>query len=992
MQIPIRSKKFLKLSVSLFLILLALSTYFAQQPDPSATPSPEASPSASPTPNPPRAPSPTPLPGAQNFHQWGSITVFNGLPSDSVRAIAQTPDGVMWFGTDNGLARFDGRRIQNFSPDGSGLNRILSLKTARSGELWVGTQAGAFVYRDSGFELIEGTKGIGVTAILAGEEVLLGTDTGMVMRIRYDGSGKRSVENLMATPIQTTEEAPLAVTGLLEAEFMLVASTSGKGLFTIADGRADEVLDQRVPRFINALAADEKGNILLAADAATGASGFYEERSGLGFVRSSLPTARVLALEGNDSGLWVGTERFGVFHVVGSKVKKAYTFENTSGGLRSNTVYTFFTDREGVVWIGTNRGVSRFDRLGAEQQTISDSANSNFIRSLFRARKDRTFAGTNRGLYLSHGNTWKSQPGFDGKAIYAIAEHKSTELLIGTSAGIFDLRGRLIAPGDSRGFANTPDGTYAAVYGRGVLQILAGARGFGLSEGPMPVVFSQPDVTAIAGANEKLWIGTANSGLFSVTNRSIKAEFDPATLASGTIWRLYTAADGTLWIGGQHGVFRVRDQRAEKVIDAEEVRDVFVDGNYIWAATTTRGLVQARFDERFGLLVSEVGFEQGLPSEKAFSIIPDDDGILVATNRGVVTYRRGTVPPKIIVTRIASQRSHDLREAASTIDLEYPQNSLLIEVAGQSSRTFPEEFQYAFVLTSSKGEEIDRRLSNDFQYSPVVLSAGEYTIEAIAFNRDLLASEPLMIRFSVARAPFPWTATALGVLLLIALMGLVWAFVANRRVLVRNREIAAAKLDLANEAERERRRIARDLHDQTLADLRSLMLLSDAAKPEIAGFRDEIEAISGEVRRICEDLSPSVLENVGLVAALEFLLKGAIANHSFAAKEDLEENLGFSMNIQLQIYRIAQEVLTNIKNHSSADRVDMTVDESDGEFVMEICDNGDPFDPESVTSIGRGIASINARASMIAADIGWDESSDGGNRFVLKISEKKETI
>src|SRR3954466_11398450 len=54
-----------------------------------------------------------PLP--QSLHQWGSISVFNGLPSDGVRAITQTPDGYLWFGTDNGIARYDGSRIQNFS-------------------------------------------------------------------------------------------------------------------------------------------------------------------------------------------------------------------------------------------------------------------------------------------------------------------------------------------------------------------------------------------------------------------------------------------------------------------------------------------------------------------------------------------------------------------------------------------------------------------------------------------------------------------------------------------------------------------------------------------------------------------------------------------------------------------------------------------------------------------------------------------------------------
>src|SRR5947208_6398686 len=86
------------------------------------------------------------FPPTLNFHKWGSITVFNGLPSDSVRAIAQTPDGIMWFGTDNGLARFDGRRIQNFSVAESDKNGVLALQAAPTGELWIGTENGAFVY------------------------------------------------------------------------------------------------------------------------------------------------------------------------------------------------------------------------------------------------------------------------------------------------------------------------------------------------------------------------------------------------------------------------------------------------------------------------------------------------------------------------------------------------------------------------------------------------------------------------------------------------------------------------------------------------------------------------------------------------------------------------------------------------------------------------------------------------------------------------------
>src|SRR5687768_18425639 len=114
--------------------------------------------------------------------------------------------------------------------------------------------------------------------------------------------------------------------------------------------------------------------------------------------------------------------------------------------------------------------------------------------------------------------------------------------------------------------------------------------------------------------------------------------------------------DGSIWIAGQHGVFRIAIDEIEKVIEAEDVRDVYIDRSDIWAATTTRGLLHARHHDLFGWMVSSIGFEQGLPSEKAFSIAPHvgeitrltrGDGLLIATNRGVVSYTPGTIAPKL---------------------------------------------------------------------------------------------------------------------------------------------------------------------------------------------------------------------------------------------------------------------------------------------------------------------------------------------------------
>jgi signal transduction histidine kinase len=330
---------------------------------------------------------------------------------------------------------------------------------------------------------------------------------------------------------------------------------------------------------------------------------------------------------------------------------------------------------------------------------------------------------------------------------------------------------------------------------------------------------------------------------------------------------------------------------------------------------------------------------------------------------------------------VLSQRAHDLRELASTIALDYPQNSLLVEVAGLSSRTFPEEFQYAWLLKNGKSEVIDRRVNHDPQYSPAGLKSGEYSIEVRAINRDLLLSDPLVVKFSIGKAPFPWTATALGVLLVIAITGLIFAVIEHERIRERNRQLATARLNLANEAERERRRIARDLHDQTLADLRQLLMRAD--EMHAASLRSEVETISSEIRRICEDLSPSVLENVGLIAALEHLLTTTVANGTFHVGPSLAESVDLPMTTQLQIYRIMQEVLTNIRLHSDASTVAMEIASNDL-LRFSITDNGSSFTPDRGRPNGRGIANIKARADLIGSRVSW-RPSDAGNRFELLI-------
>jgi signal transduction histidine kinase len=423
-------------------------------------------------------------------------------------------------------------------------------------------------------------------------------------------------------------------------------------------------------------------------------------------------------------------------------------------------------------------------------------------------------------------------------------------------------------------------------------------------------------------------------------------------------------------------------------------------------------------DDQFGAVVSRLDAEQGLPSQNTFAVLPmrangNDETLLIGTNRGVARYVPSRAAPVLMPIRIIGQRIHQLEEMRTGINLDYPQNTLVLDVAATSSRTFPEQFQYAFLLYDGAGKLVKQKLSHDAQFTMESLKAGKYKVVARAFSKDLIASAPLSFEFNVAGAPFPRTTVALSVLLALALVALWFGYYQNRRLARTgaalkdtNRQLTDARLQLANETETERRRIARDLHDQTLADLRHLLMLTDqlpangheageqskAVAPAV--FRNEIESISNEIRRICEDLSPSVLENVGFSAALEWALANAVTHapverkfeYEFTADENLDEQLNLPRATEMQIYRILQEAVSNISRHAAAKRVRLTATTSPaGDFLLTLEDDGRDFDPhDRKLKQGRGLANIRARASLIEAEVNWSKREGGGTQFTLR--------
>jgi signal transduction histidine kinase/ligand-binding sensor domain-containing protein len=969
----------------------------------------------------------------------------------------------MWFGTEAGLAKFDGRRTQAMNDPELPAGRVLALQVDKTGALWIGTEAGAARYIEGSFKALKETAGQTISSIITPEAgvALMASEQGQVFECRVSAatvnadSSRLAIEREVATRITLNTRAllnqplasadkdhpgRLAITSLALTNNKLYAGTLSRGVLQIENGAAKEPQMRPIAYFVNALEIDPDGHLWV------GARGKKEEQAALsGFdpanlKREEAPTGPVMSLRSIGDEVWAGTDGRGVFRISGAKVQR-FTFDGTAGGLRSDHVYSIFADREGVIWFGTDRGVCRFDPQAPRVESLGESPDSNFVRALYQTSSGKTLAGTNRGLFVfdAEAATWNAVAELGRNTIYAIAEDKSGRLLVASASGFYIAprqaarledqtftrlesgSGIPDAPGSVRAITQFRGATYFAIFGRSVERLDGGRTSLSWpnSENTREVI------SLLADGDTRLLIGTARDGLLSSDGKTIQIESSLTALKGATVRSMARTNDGSLWFATANAVYLCNQQHdCNPTVPNIDSRFIITNPseklNEIWCGTRGNGLLRILLDPTIGPVISQLDSEQGLPSQNVFAVLPERqaDGsevLLIGTNRGVARYRPGQLGPTLFASRIISKRVHTPDELQAGLSLEYPQNSLLLDVTAISSRTFPEQFQYAFTLVDSSGKQVKQKLSRESQFTMEGLKPGKYSVTARAFTKDLVASAPLTFAFTVAKAPFPWTSTALAILLGLALLALLWAILERRRIVATsaalvdaNRELAGARLNLANEAERERRRIARDLHDQTLADLRHLALLTDQLKTNgepaqlnSAALRGEIESISQEVRRICEDLSPSVLQNVGFAAALEFALSHAAQDappdkrfeYQFHCDDAVEERSQLAPSEQMQIYRIVQEAVSNIWRHATPTEVKMFVTSAEpGEFLLRLEDNGRAFEAGSNNAEGRGLANMRARAGLIEAHISWDKRSDGGTIFTLKRDAQQKTL
>jgi signal transduction histidine kinase len=217
---------------------------------------------------------------------------------------------------------------------------------------------------------------------------------------------------------------------------------------------------------------------------------------------------------------------------------------------------------------------------------------------------------------------------------------------------------------------------------------------------------------------------------------------------------------------------------------------------------------------------------------------------------------------------------------------------------------------------------------------------------------------------------------------------------------------AAVAVDLSNRVARdalrrvvegqelERRRLARELHDETGQALTSILLglkqveeaSADDARQAAAALREQIVQTLQNVRRLAVELRPSALDDFGLVPALERL------GESFSEKSgipvDVETNLDATRlpeEIETALYRIVQEALTNVAKHAGASHVSIVVTKREGAVMAVVEDNGKGFGAGGGEGTGLGLVGMKERVGLLDGRLAIESTEGAGTTVVAEV-------
>jgi len=575
------------------------------------------------------------------------IGLEEGLSQSNVNCIAQDSIGYMWFGTQEGLNRYNGYDFKTFkhkqSDDKSiSDNYINVIYKDISGRLWVGTRGGLNQYNyyledwtRSNIQKVSNSNN--VLSITEDQNGILwvGTEKELIFFNKNDNRWEHAIPTNRANSICQVNDSILVIgnnQGLQFFNFRSNTSTFKNEMVTDPTDIQNQI--------IQTVIKGEDGVYWIGTKSGLYRHNYFDKV--IIFVdslHSDEKDIRSLFFDKPKSELWIGTYGGGLI-IYNTKTKNVIRKKSTHpelGGLSNNFVLSIFRSKSRIMWIGAQSEVNIFDPEKKPFYTVSSSSdansiNNNFIWSFYENDQGILNIGTDRGLneFDPHKNIWRhysnENSNLEDNTVRVICKRKNNaNLWIGTKNGLYEFIS------DRKAFRSIK----------------------------IPDRSNDTDDRFIKALHEDknglLWIGTNEGGLIKYNpalNVFSYCNFhdNDSCIGNNRILSFYQDVDGELWVGTFGTGLSKYDTISETFInfskliiknDTVQINTCLsfqqIDSSSFWVGTVGNGLL--KFDKSMGYFTENYTIDEGLPNNMIYGILKDKhDCLWLSTNNGVCKF------------------------------------------------------------------------------------------------------------------------------------------------------------------------------------------------------------------------------------------------------------------------------------------------------------------------------------------------------------------
>jgi ligand-binding sensor domain-containing protein/signal transduction histidine kinase len=958
---------------------------------------------------------------------WGTD---RGLPNNTVTGLAQAADGFLWCATYDGVVRFDGVRFVRVGPDDPAnqqANRVLCLHLDRRGQLWLGTDGAGllrhtggtaftryaeapgsaansvrWLAEDAGGDLWLGTRG-GLGQLRAGKVSWFTDATGFtnasksIWNLAFDGEGRlwiadwsslKAFQNgrFESALLRPELKVPLRAVHA-DHDGNVWAGMLGKAVRRQADGQwlALEDDGQFANTEVAAFCQTRSGDFWIGTR-----KGLFRRRGNEWKVitaRDGLISSEVRVLfEDREGNLWIGTGTGGLARLK-RRVLTTYTGQH---GLTDGGVQALREKAEGGLWVGmaegqvahgTATGFQRFQSAISPQTATPLSADAP-VKSLLHTRDGALWVGTfGNGLTRFHqGRSIQFVPSVGSPAridkVISLLEDRSGAVWVGTFYSLYKATGtNVLTPVQVGGrelrspvtalLEDRAGGLWVACDGLGVARLFGTNVTWLTRQEGLPTHFIR---TLHEDAGGTIWIGTT-AGLCSWREGTLSTFTSAHGLIDQTISQILEDDAGNLWLGSNQGIMRVAKSELQSVGQGRKNSlEVFAfgRGEGMLSVECSGGFSPAGLKTRDGKL--------WFPTTRGL-VMADPAQLKLATN---------PAPPPVYIEEVRADGKAVAQPHASSGEtsgrssspalLTLPHGTRRVEfVYTALSLTAPDRVRFKHRLEGFDPDWTEPESTRSTVYAQ--LRPADYRFQVIACNNDGLWNETgHALAFRIA-APF-WQTWWFLALSAVAAMGTLGAGI--RFVSVRQLRRKLRRLEEAHAIEKERMRIAQDMHDEIGGKLSRISFLSDMAHRDLPQASAASQQIN-EVSEAARDVINTVDEIVWAVSPRNDTLE-SLAHYICRHAEEFFELTPIELELELppefpaqrlsadvrhNLFCAVKEALNNVLKHARSNTVRIALTVTGSAFQVTIKDHGCGLDSSKlhVPITGNGQASSARRGN-----------------------------